>query len=607
MSFVRRIVAVSFVLQAFLPVGVFAQMTNDPLVSDQWFLSKIQASKAWGVTTGSSNVIVAVIDTGVDIMHEDLKENVWTNPGEIPENGIDDDGDGLIDDVHGWNFIDQTNDVSPHRVTKSTEESIAHGTIVSSLIGAKGGNGRGMAGVAWNVRIMPIVALDAEGQGPTDDVALAIRYAVDRGAQIVNLSMEGPLMEDALGDAIGYAADHRVLVVTVSGNAELESGNDLSIRPVYPACVDVHRSSLMTVSGTDKHDQKSLYANYGSCVDIAAPSVDMLAAEPVLTDDEIFVSGYSQGWSGTSLAAPLVSGAAALLKSMHPDWSPLRMKKQLMQTADPIMVAEEAYRGKMGSGRLNVGSALTVELLPESFDVLAAQRGSTTVVSLVSSSTQVIYPFGKEDVRGAHAAIGDKENDGEPEIAVVPASGTSADFVLYASDGNELARLALPGLLVDGATVASVAGGYVVADANGGAAWGIDADLVIRRFYPYEAHYTNGLDLLTVQHAAAFAPRQGGGRLVISDVRGKQLVSAFPFGTEPDGRWSLARMDASDGSFIVFSGPMGNKRVSVEAMGQLGWTPVSFDDLSVSRITLSSGMRTQDPMIQSYGTWSSTQ
>jgi hypothetical protein len=614
--FFRRFLAISFAMFGFVPFVVFAQTANDPFVSDQWYLSKMQAPLAWKVTTGSVNVIVAVIDTGVDITHEDLKDNIWTNTGEIPLNGIDDDRNGFIDDVHGWNFIDETNDVVAHRLPEATERSIAHGTLVASLIGARGGNGIGMAGIAWHVRVMPLVALDATGNGSTDGIARAIRYAVDHGAQIVNLSMEGPLIDDALTRAIAYADDHRVLVVTAAGNAKARvvdgladpAGDDLDISPVYPACSETHRSSLIAVSGTDEDDQKASYANYGSCVDIAAPSTHILAAEPVLPNDEVFLFGYSEGWSGTSLATPIVSGAAALLKSVHPDWHPARLKSQLMQTTDPIKVHEEAYRGKMGSGRLNIGSALTKNILPPSFEVRATQPGHVTTVSIVTaSSTKVIYPFGERDVRGAHVAIGDMDENGEPEIAVVPASGRGADFVLYASDGSEYARLVLSDGLIDGGLVTAVSGGYVAADADGGAAWGIDAYLTIRPFYPYEERYTNGVDLLTVQHAAAFAPRHGGGRLVISNVYGEQLVSAFPFGTEPDGRWSLARMDAADGSFIVLSGPMGNKRVSVEAMGQLGWEPVSFDQLSASHITLSSGMRTQDPFTQSYGNWTNTQ
>lgn len=603
-DFCRRFLAIALTVCGFAPLAVFAQTANDPFVSDQWYLSKIQAPVAWKVTTGSENVIVAVIDTGVDIAHADLKDAIWTNTGEISSNGIDDDRNGFVDDVNGWNFVDETNDVAAHRLSEATERSIAHGTLVASLIGAKGGNGIGMAGLAWNVRVMPLVALDAKGNGSTDGIARAMRYAVDHGAHIINLSMEGPLIDDALTRAIAYADSHRVLVVTAAGNAEAETGNDLDDVPVYPACMEGNRSSLIAVSGTDQDDRKASYANYGSCIDLAAPSTDILAAEPILAGDSVFTSGYSEGWNGTSLAVPIVSGAAALLKSAHPDWIPARLKSQLMQTTDPVVIGEEAYRGKMGSGRLNVGSAMTRNILPPSFEVLATQPGSPTAVSLVTaSSTKTLYPFGESDLRGAHVAIGDMDENGEPEIAVVPASGTGADFVLYASDGSERARLVLADRLVDGALVTAVSGGYVAADADGGAAWGIDAQLTIRLFYPYEAHYANGLDLLTVQRAAAFAPRNGGGRLVISNVLGEQLVSAFPFGTEPDGRWSLARMDATDGSFIVLSGPMGSKRVGVEVMGQLGWEPVSFDQLAASHITLSSGMRTQDPHTQSYGNW----
>ena len=200
-----------------------ARVPNDTFYSKQWYLRQINAEAAWDKTTGSDQVIVAVIDTGVDIDHEDLRDNVWTNAGELPGNGIDDDKNGFADDVHGWNFLANSNDVKPHEPGAS-EDGFIHGTLVASLIAARGGNDVGVAGVAWNVKIMPLTALDGMGFGSSDDVAEAVRYAVTNGAQIINLSLEGYTNSTDITAALAYARSKGVLTVAASGNARRSDG-----------------------------------------------------------------------------------------------------------------------------------------------------------------------------------------------------------------------------------------------------------------------------------------------------------------------------------------------------------------------------------------------
>lgn len=599
----NRAILLGAVLGIFFPFLASAAFVvpNDPFFADQWYLRAIRMEEAWGLlpeTAPLKPVVVAVIDTRVDINHVDLKDAIWTNEKEIEGNGIDDDGNGYADDVHGWNFVTKTGDVGALKTSSTYLDAYVHGTAVSSLIAARGNNGIGIAGVAWQAKIMPLVGLDDEGNGLTDRVAEAVDYAVMNGASVINMSIEGDMRDPVLDAALANAKSKGVLTVVAAGNSSVEGGRDLDLDPVYPTCASRDASiGLVAVGATDQLDRRAVFSDYGGCVSLSAPGVDMFVAEPRST--------YSDGWSGTSLAAPLVSGAAALLKQVYPGWSPAQVKRQLLETSTLIDAAQlDAYRGKVGSGRLNVASALSKSLALKSFEVSATIPGIETSVFLTASGTRKeVSPFGLSDTRGAHATIGDMDNDGEPEIAVVPASRNQAFVVLYRPDGEEIARIDLPGVLTNGALITAVDGGYVVADADGGAAWGIDGQRNVRRFFPYGEQYRNGMDLLTIQRQAAFAPRNGGGRMVIADVRGLQLVSAFPFGMEPSGRWSLAKMDADDGSFIVFSGPTGSKHIGVEVIGQIGWQPVTFEQLAAAKITLSSGMRTDDLFVQSYGTW----
>lgn len=180
-----------------------AKTPDDTFYFKQWYLQQIRAEEAWEKTTGSKQVVVAVIDTAVDIDHEDLRGNIWTNPNEVAGNGIDDDGNGFIDDIHGWNFVDDSAELRPN--AEDRQEAFVHGTLVASLIGAEGNNSRGIAGVAWHVSIMPLVGLDASGSGSTVDVANAVNYAVLHGADIINLSIEGHLRDPLLDEAIAFA------------------------------------------------------------------------------------------------------------------------------------------------------------------------------------------------------------------------------------------------------------------------------------------------------------------------------------------------------------------------------------------------------------------
>lgn len=356
----NRLVAALMGCALFLPTAASALTPNDPLFERQWYLRQIRADKAWDVTTGSSSVVVAVLDSGVDGTHPDIAQNMWMNTKEIPGNQVDDDQNGYVDDVKGWNFVQNHADTGPMIVRDQPDVALAHGTIVASIIAGRGNDGYGVAGVSWKTTIMPLVVLDGNGFGNVPDMVKAIRYAVANGAHIINMSLVGYEPDPALGHELYKAAKAGVLVVVAAGNDESEGGNDLEAMPLYPVCSLAGSSAILAVSATDALDQKAPYANYGrTCVGVSAPGFEFTAAHPIEDGDTASSTAFISGITGTSAAAPLVSGTAALIKSLRPQWTAQRIYQRIVSTADPIEdMQRPEVRGGLGSGRLNVERAL---------------------------------------------------------------------------------------------------------------------------------------------------------------------------------------------------------------------------------------------------------
>jgi subtilisin family serine protease len=226
----------------------------------------VDAPAAWDITTGSSDVIIAVIDTGVDYGHPDLSDNIWNNSGEAPDDGIDNDGNGYPDDVNGWDFVDDENDPI---------DSHGHGSHVAGTIAAKGDNGGGITGLCWDARIMPLKAGNAFGQLTTSAIIDATDYAIDNGAKIINASYGGIGYSQAEYEAIDRAMAAGVLFVAAAGN----SGSDTDQIGFYPAGYDL--ANIIAVASTDQDDELSWFSNYGATsVDVAAPGENIYSAQP---------------------------------------------------------------------------------------------------------------------------------------------------------------------------------------------------------------------------------------------------------------------------------------------------------------------------------------
>jgi subtilisin family serine protease len=302
---------------------------NDPYFSKyQWNMSKINLPEAWNQTTGSQNVTVAVLDTGVDTRHPDLASKL----------------------VAGYNAVDGTSDVT---------DDEGHGTHVSGLLGAIGNNGKGIAGVSWGSRIMPVKVLDADGSGSTVAIAHGIDWAADHGAKILNMSLGGPGASRSMGSAVNYAIRKGCLIVVAAGN-EYEDGNPVEYPAAYPGVV--------AVAATNDSDGRASYSSVASYVSLAAPGGDptssrdnndnhwILSTWPTYLDSE---TGY-EAVAGTSQATPIVSGLAALIWSLKPDYTADQVKEVIEKTA--VDLGAPGKDNETGYGRVDANAAVAYVL-----------------------------------------------------------------------------------------------------------------------------------------------------------------------------------------------------------------------------------------------------
>jgi subtilisin family serine protease len=308
---------------------------NDPYYSEGKLahLNNVNAAAGWDTRRDASGIIVAILDTGARVTHEDLVPNLWRNAREVAGNGVDDDGNGYVDDVHGINSITGSGDPS---------DDDGHGTHVAGIIGAAGDNGKGVSGVAWNVQLMPLKFIDAKGNGAASDTIECINYAIANGAHVINASFGSTNFLSAVQVALSSARAAGITVVAAAGN---ESVNNDAL-PSYPAGYAL--DNIISVAATADDDSLEFYSNFGATsVDVAAPGGEIWSCGN--TND----ANYAQ-MSGTSMAAPVVSGMIALLKAQFPDDSAAKLRERLVATVDAL----PALSGKMVSGgRVNLQKA----------------------------------------------------------------------------------------------------------------------------------------------------------------------------------------------------------------------------------------------------------
>jgi subtilisin family serine protease len=306
-----------------------ASVPNDPSFGLEWGLrntgqtvngdpgtanADIRATQAWDMFTGDPNFVIADIDTGLQYTHPDLAANAWTNPGEIAGNGIDDDGDGFIDDVHGWDFYSGDSDPADQN---------GHGTHTAGTIGAVGNNGVGVTGVNWHCKIMAVRFLGPGGSGTLAGAVSAIQFCVLRGVKVSNNSWVGPF-DQGESDAVNAARAAGHLMVCAAGN----SGLNIDVNPssAYPAAFDF--DNVLSVAATNNDDIRAGFSNYGAMrVDLAAPG------------DNVYSTWQGSGYmydSGTSMATPHVTGAVAMVWALNPSFTYQQVVYRILSTVRPL-------------------------------------------------------------------------------------------------------------------------------------------------------------------------------------------------------------------------------------------------------------------------------
>jgi subtilisin family serine protease len=314
---------------------------NDEHFPLQWHLQTgmlgIEAPAAWDEVNNTGDVVIAVLDSGCDRNHPDIAPNLWRNEGEIPDNGVDDDGNGYVDDLHGYDFVND--DGEPN-------DDSGHGSMVFGILAAAGDNDIGISGVAWRARVMCLKVLRSDADGKVSDAIEAMLYAVKEGAKVLNLSWGYQTNAPSLFllNAIGEAGRNGLVIVASAGNLGLENRTGLGEMATYPASFE--DSHLISVASSGQEGKLSPFSNYGAeSVDLAAPGEDLLTTT---------VDGYG-AFTGTSASVAVVSGVAALVWAQYPAWSAEQVKQRILET----VIVESTLEGKtLTGGRIDLAKSV---------------------------------------------------------------------------------------------------------------------------------------------------------------------------------------------------------------------------------------------------------
>ena len=339
---------------------------------DLWGVRKIRALEAWKAVTGAQEIVIAIVDTGIDYNHEDIRGSVWTNASEIPGNGVDDDDNGFIDDVRGWDFVNVDNDPL---------DDNGHGTHVAGIAAAEGNNATGIAGLAWGCRVMVLKGLDEYGYGDSVGLAEAIRYAAFKGAKVINNSWGSSMRSDLIKDAVEYAYSLDCVVVAAAGN-------DRSVSEFFPAAYE----KVIAVGATGYNDAKAGFSNFGSWVDVFAPGEDILSLRAVGTEMGQPLNDFYTRADGTSMASPFVAGLSALILSRNPDFTPFETASILRASCHDI--GETDWDLETSYGRIDAAKACSLDRAP---DLRASITGPEYEQPVKEDTASIIGSAGGED------------------------------------------------------------------------------------------------------------------------------------------------------------------------------------------------------------------
>lgn len=548
-----------------------AAFPNDPNFPAQWYLAAIEARDAWSAELlqregrQTKTPVIAVLDTGVDIDHPDLQGKLWVNPGERPGDGIDNDRNGFVDDWQGWDFLTNTPDPRPKFDSPFRPEAMHHGTIVAGLAAAASHNGMGITGVSWKALVMPLRVLDAEGNGTVFHVLKAVEYAKAQRVDVLNLSFVGVDFSQQLRDALKSAADAGIVVVAAAGNANNDQpGANLNLKPAYPVCLDAGTGDnfILGVAALNRQRQLPAFSNYGSrCVDISAPGVGIfgiLTTSPTRPD---FRQSYGGSWSGTSVAVPLVSGAAAIVRSLRPELSAPAVGAIILESVDPVTATDPERAGGFGQGQINLRQVVENALAyrgpsgrrPGSVEALLATGlgfGSFPQIKVFSARFDALkswFAYAPSFGSSVSVAGGDLDGDRNPELVSGAGVGGGPHVRVFNLEGQVQAQwFAFDRRLRHGVNVAvgkfAPHGGAALiaaAPAGGGPPEVVvfnGAGQVVGRFFAYDKTFRGGVNLAAgdldgdgVDEIITGTGTGGGPHVRVFDLRGKLLAQFFPF------------------------------------------------------------------------------
>lgn len=530
---------------------------NDPGYASQAYLRQTNVPEGWSFTTGSPTTVIAVLDSGVDVNHPDLRDNIWMNKTEVPGDGIDNDKNGFVDDIYGWDFINDIPDPEPKFSDGLVSAAIHHGTLIAGVAAATGNNRIGSAGVSWRSKIMPLRVLNNRGEGDAITVVRAIDYAIEKKVDVINMSFVGPGDSSFLKAAIKRAHDAGIVIVAASGNDEQKHGIDLKKTPMYPVCYDFDDNAVIGIASTDPLGQKANFSNYGPCIDISVPGTDFYSTQVVNYEYPGFESFYGAGWSGTSLSTAVVSGAVALLKSVDSSLRPRDIMSIFKSSSDGLDRLNPDFVGQLGFGRVNVGRAI---------DEAVTRLGRPFI-----SSSERDVTVGRPFVAAALA-------DGKSRLALFDAQGNTVKslypFQPYKIPFTSTSSREENGVIVVGA---GKGGGPQVRIFN--------AELrLVGQFFAYDTRFRGGVSVAMGDvdgdgvEEIITAPLTGGGPHVkVFDQRGRLKAQWWPYAKSLRTGLRIAVGDVNgDGKAEVIVTPQSNYTPEVRVFDGTGGLIKSF-------------------------------
>ncbi len=408
---------------------------NDPRYSEQYQWEITSAPEAWDEQRGSAQTIIAIVDSGVQLDHPDLQSKIWVNSGEIPGNSLDDDGNGFIDDVNGWDFIDNNNDPNPSPNGEDEDENgipddtAAHGTHCAGLAAAATNNAVGVAGYDWQARIMPVQIFPDDGATTTSIVLEGFQYAADNGADVISLSLRG-MYSEVWTEPIADAYQQGIVVVAAAGNEAWVFTDDPNTW-MSPVCNDgpmFTDNYVLGVAASDQYDQAAFFTNRDASsrnfVDVVAPGVDILSTWLYSPDLPGFEEQYARA-DGTSMSTPITAGLCGLIRAQFPAMGPEGVIKQIRAGCDNIDEENPQYAGTLGAGRIN-GVNCMGDIPPGAprgvmaYDTPGDEGGSITVAWSLSTDDG----RGFNDVVGYEVFKADSHEGPFSSLAALPAGNS---------------------------------------------------------------------------------------------------------------------------------------------------------------------------------------